>query len=98
VSLAASTGIHAPADVLKLLLVGADAAMTTSALLRHGPTYFRTLLDSLPTWLAARGYMSIAQAKGTLSLRNCPDPDALERANYIDMLATAPYAVDEIDH
>ena len=37
-SLAGTTGVHEGADALKLLLAGADVAMTTSALLRHGPT------------------------------------------------------------
>ncbi|HKI19819.1 MAG TPA: dihydroorotate dehydrogenase-like protein, partial [Isosphaeraceae bacterium] len=71
ISLAASTGVHTSEDVLKLLLVGADVTMTTSALLRHGPAYLRTLLDGLPTWLEQRGYGSIEQVKGSLSLRNC---------------------------
>jgi len=41
VSLAASSGVHAGADVVKELLVGADVAMMTSALLRHGPGHVR---------------------------------------------------------
>ena len=38
-SLAATTGVHTGADVVKALLVGADVAMTTSAVLRHGPEH-----------------------------------------------------------
>lgn len=87
ISLAASTGVHTSDDVLKLLLVGADVTMTTSALLRHGPAYLRTLLDGLTTWLQERGYGSIKQVKGTLSRQHCPDPAAFERANYIKMIA-----------
>lgn len=88
ISLAASTGVHTSDDVLKLLLVGADATMATSALLRHGPTYFRTLLNGLTAWLEENGHSSIAQVKGILSRRNCPDPAAFERANYVNMIAT----------
>src|SRR3974390_1277083 len=36
-SLAATSGVHAPEDVIKLLLAGADVAMTTSAVLKKGP-------------------------------------------------------------
>ena len=36
-SLAATTGVHTAADVLKLLLAGADVTMMASALLRRGP-------------------------------------------------------------
>jgi len=95
ISLAASTGVQTSGDVLKLILVGADVVMTTSALLRHGPAYLRTLLDGLPAWLEERGYGSITQVKGTLNLRDCPDPAAFERANYVNMIASAPYTVDD---
>ena len=39
VSLAATSGVHSGADVVKGLLVGADVVMMTSALLRHGPEH-----------------------------------------------------------
>jgi dihydroorotate dehydrogenase (fumarate) len=95
ISLAASTGAQTSSDVLKLILVGADVVMTTTALLRHGPGYLRSLLEGLPAWLADRGYASIAQMKGTLSLKNCPDPSAFERASYVNMIASAPCTLDE---
>src|SRR2546421_1966035 len=38
-SLAASTGVHTAEDVAKVLLAGADVALMTSALLRHGPEH-----------------------------------------------------------
>jgi dihydroorotate dehydrogenase (fumarate) len=94
-SLAASTGVHTPEDVFKLLLVGADVTMTTSALLRHGPGYIRTLLDGLEARLAEKGYSSIGQMKGTLSHRSCPDPSAFERANYVKTIATSTHFRDE---
>jgi dihydroorotate dehydrogenase (fumarate) len=37
-SLAATTGVHTGLDAAKVLLAGADVAMMTSALLRHGPS------------------------------------------------------------
>jgi dihydroorotate dehydrogenase (fumarate) len=89
ISLAASTGVHTPDDVLKLLLVGADVAMTTSALLRYGPNYLRTLLDGLQARLVDMGYRSVAEMKGSLSRANCPDPAAFERANYIRTIAAS---------
>ncbi len=89
ISLAATSGLHTSEDMFKLLLVGADVTMTASALLRHGPGYIRTLLDELPKWLEQKGYRSIEQMKGILSRGNCPDPTAFERANYINLLATA---------
>lgn len=89
ISLAASTGVHTPEDVFKLLLVGADVTMTTSALLRHGPGYVRTLLDGLQAQLEEKGYGSIAQIQGILSQRNCPDPSSFDRANYVKLIAAS---------
>ena len=53
-------------DVVKLILAGADAAMTTAALLRHGPGHIETLVAGLETWLDERRYSSVARAKGSL--------------------------------
>ena len=86
VSLAATTGVHTAADVLKLLLAGADATMLASALFRHGPDHLRTLLEGVRVWLEEKEYVSIEQMKGSVSQQNCPDPGAFERANYIKTL------------
>lgn len=36
--------------------------------------------------LEQKGYRSVAEMKGTLSMRNCPDPTAFERANYLKLV------------
>jgi dihydroorotate dehydrogenase (fumarate) len=36
--------------------------------------------------MKARDYESVAQMKGSLSQRACPDPDAFERVNYMKAL------------
>jgi dihydroorotate dehydrogenase (fumarate) len=82
-SLAATSGVHTSDDVVKLLLAGADVAMTTSAVLKHGPGVITDLLVGLRSWLEEKEYVSVAQMKGSLSQRNSPDPAAFERANYI---------------
>ena len=38
-SLAATTGVHTAADVIKLVMAGADVAMSASALLHQGPAW-----------------------------------------------------------
>jgi dihydroorotate dehydrogenase (fumarate) len=73
-------------DALKLLLVGADVVMATSALLKHGPQRLRQLTDGLRSWMEQHGYASVEQLKGSLSRENCPDPSAYERANYMRSL------------
>jgi dihydroorotate dehydrogenase (fumarate) len=85
-SLAATGGAHTPEDVLKLVLAGADCVMLASSLLRKGPAHVTGLLRGVETWMRERDYESVAQMKGSLSQRACPDPDAFERANYMKAL------------
>ena len=91
-SLAATTGIWTGADVVKALLVGADVAMMTSALLHHGPDHVAAVETELASWLETRGYTSVAEARGSVSYATTDDPSAFERANYISTLRswTAP--------
>jgi dihydroorotate dehydrogenase (fumarate) len=90
VSLAASTGVHTATDVVKVLLAGADVAMMTSALLRNGPDYLRSLEVRLRDWMDRHGYETLDQLRGRLSQRSVPDPAAFERANYLKTLASHP--------
>jgi dihydroorotate dehydrogenase (fumarate) len=90
ISLAASTGVHTAEDVLKVLLAGADVAMMTSALLRHGPDHLRPLEVGLHDWMNRHHYETVDQLRGRASQRSVPDPAAFERANYIKTLASHP--------
>ena len=85
-SLAASSGVHDPADVAKVVLAGADVAMTTSALLRRGPSHVGVLVDGLRDWLHGRGYGSVSEARGAVSQATAADPEAFERAQYLQTL------------
>jgi len=85
-SIAASTGVEGPEDVMKYILTGADVVMTTSSLLRYGPEHLSTLVSGLRAFLEVGGYDSVGQARGALSHRDCGNPAAYERANYLQVL------------
>ena len=85
-SLAASSGVHDGADVLKLLLAGADVVMTTSALLQHGPENLRVMERFITDWMVERDYESVNQLRGSVSRGNVPDPQVYERANYYQVI------------
>ena len=85
-SLAATTGVHTGLDAAKVLLAGADVAMMTSALLRHGPGHVRTVEREFVAILAERDYGSVAQLRGSMSRSSMPDPEGFERANYMRTL------------
>ena len=91
-SLGATRGVHTPIEVVKYVMAGADAVMTTSALLKNGVGYLSTLHDGLKAWMDVHGYESVTQMKGSMSQRNVADPTAFERANYIKTLES--YKVD----
>lgn len=92
VSLAATSGVHSGTDVLKALMVGADVAMMTSALLLHGPGHVRAVEEELRAWMEDREYESVAQLRGSANQAAVEDPSAFERANYMTTLHswTAP--------
>jgi dihydroorotate dehydrogenase (fumarate) len=86
VSLAASTGVETADEIVKYLLAGADVVMTTSALLRRGPSYVGTLLSELRSWLSARDLRSLDQIRGLLSHQKAVETVAPERADYLAIL------------
>jgi dihydroorotate dehydrogenase (fumarate) len=85
-SLAATGGVHRMEGVIKLLLAGADVTLMASVLLINGPEFLRTLLLDVARWIDDHEYSSVEQLKGSMSRGNCPDPSALERANYTQAL------------
>lgn len=86
-SLAASTGVEGADEIVKYLLAGADVVMTTSALLRRGPSYMGTFLSDLRAWLSARDFRSLGQVRGRLSHQRAAQTAAApERADYLEIL------------
>jgi len=85
-SLSATGGVHTPDDAIKALLAGAHTIQLVSVLLKNGPRYLYTLLQGVRKWMEDHGYESVDQLRGALNQRRCPDPSALERANYIRVL------------
>jgi dihydroorotate dehydrogenase (fumarate) len=86
VSLAATSGVESGTDVVKALMAGADVAMTTSALLRHGPEHIGVLEAELVRWLDEHEYESVGQLRGSASHATAPDAAGFERANYMRTL------------
>jgi dihydroorotate dehydrogenase (fumarate) len=88
-SLAATSGVHGPDDVIKLLMVGSDVVMLCSTLLRNGVSHLRYIERGLFDWMEEHEYESVAQMKGSMSQLRCPDPTAFERAQYMRAVKNA---------
>jgi len=89
-NLAATSGIHRASDVLKMLMAGADVTMLCSALIRHGVRQVGVIERDLVAWMEEHEYTSVTQLKGSLSQKNCADPSAFERAQYMKAISQFP--------
>jgi dihydroorotate dehydrogenase (fumarate) len=98
VDLAASGGVHAAQDVLKLLMAGANVTMLASELLLHGVDQLRTIRQNLVAWMEEHEYASVTQMRGSMCQTRVAEPAAFERAHYLRTVGTfsltSPLAVD----
>jgi len=84
--LAITGGVHCAQDVIKSVMAGASAVQMVSALLTYGPELLVRIRKDILHWLEVHQYSSLAQAKGSMSLTNTPNPAAFERGNYMRIL------------
>lgn len=85
-SIAISGGVHSVEDIVKGIMSGADVVQVVSSLLKYGPSHIGSLISGLEHWLEDHEYESVAQMRGSMSLKYCPDPTVFERANYLRIL------------
>lgn len=85
-SMAITSGIHTPENVLQAIMAGADVTNVCSLLLKSSIAKIDWLLKSVTWWMEEHEYESIEQMKGSLSQRSVAEPGAFERANYMKAL------------
>lgn len=81
--IAASTGIHDTAGVIKMLLAGATVTQLCSTLYLNGLDHIKLILDNLDTWMKEHEFEDIASMRGKLSSMNSENPELYERIQYI---------------
>jgi len=79
-------GISDGSDMIKMLLAGASAVQVVSAIYRNKASHITGMIDLLDEWMDVRGYKTIEDFKGRLSMKNSKDPYAYKRAQYVDIL------------
>lgn len=85
-SLACSGGVHSPLDAIKAVMAGAHAVQLVSALLEREPAYLQTVRTGMEHWMEEHEYSSLSQMHASMSHQKSPNPQALERANYMRIL------------
>jgi dihydroorotate dehydrogenase (fumarate) len=84
--LAATSGIHTGTDVIKMLMVGANATMLCSSLLKHGINHVKNIEDHMKQWMREHDYKSVSEMQGSMSQQKTGNPSSFERAQYMNAI------------
>lgn len=85
-SICSNTGIYSGADVVKMILAGADCVQIVSTVYKNKVEYITTMLNELQAWMETKNYKKLEDFRGKLSNKNLNDPFIYKRAQYIDLL------------
>ena len=85
--LAASTGIHDGAGVIKQLLAGANVVQVASVFYKNGKVQLATMLDELSKWMDQKGFKTIDEFRGKMSQAKINNPAAYERMQFMKYFA-----------
>jgi dihydroorotate dehydrogenase (fumarate) len=81
--LAASTGVHDGAAVVKAILAGAKAVQAVSALYKGGAGAIGTMLKDLQAWMDRHGFKTLADFRGRMSQAESENPAVYERVQFM---------------
>ena len=85
---ALTSGVHNGKDIVKAIMAGASAVMTTSELIDEGIPRAAAMLQEFEQWVIIHEYDSVEQMRGVLSQKKVEHPAAFERANYMKALTS----------
>jgi dihydroorotate dehydrogenase (fumarate) len=85
--IAASTGVHDGAGVIKQLLAGAKAVQITSCLYKHGTGILPDMLKFIENWMGKHGYKTTDEFIGKMSFKATDNPAAYERVQFMKHFA-----------
>ncbi len=87
IPISASTGVHSAADVVKMLLVGAQVVQVASALYVRKRQHLATMLNDLDAWADRHGVGALEDIRGSLSAREPAAREALGRLQHLKALS-----------
>lgn len=85
--IAASTGVHDGAAVIKQILAGARAVQISSVLYKNGFSRIKTMLEELEKWMDSKGFNRIEDFYGKMSIKEIDNPAAYERVQFMKHFA-----------
>ncbi len=81
--LAASTGVHDGAALIKQILAGANAVQVASTVYKNGKGQIGEMLKTLEAWMEKKGYSSLSDFRGKMSQAKSSNPAAYERVQFM---------------
>ena len=81
-----SNGIYSGADVIKMIMAGADCVQVVSTLYKNKIDHVSVMLKDITAWMEKKSYKSLSDFRGKLSEKSINDPFIYKRAQYIDLL------------
>lgn len=85
--LAASTGVHDGAGVIKQLLAGAAAVQVCSALYQQGIRHVGAMVDEVRAWMERHNFAAVDEFRGRMSQKASDNPAAYERVQFMKAAA-----------
>ncbi len=82
-----STGIHEGVDVLKNILVGANAVQVVSTIYKNGMEHIQKMINDLTELMDEHNFESISGITGKLNQKNSSNPEMFERAQFMKYYA-----------
>jgi dihydroorotate dehydrogenase (fumarate) len=81
--LAASTGVHDGAGMVKQILAGARAVQAVSTFYKNGSGRAAAMVADLGSWMDRHGYTTIGDFRGKMSQAESEDPSVYERVQFM---------------
>jgi dihydroorotate dehydrogenase (fumarate) len=85
--IAASTGVHAGAHVVKQLLAGAKAVQVASAVYKNGTPVITEMIRFLEEWMTRHQFAKTSDFIGKMSFKEAENPAAYERVQFMKHFA-----------
>lgn len=87
-TICANSGILSGADIIKVILAGADAVQVVSAMYLNRIEVIKYMLEDVVKWMDGKGYKDLDSFRGKLSRKNSPNKLPYHRAQYMDFMMT----------
>jgi dihydroorotate dehydrogenase (fumarate) len=83
--ISASSGIHKPETMIKMILAGAKTVQLSSVLYKNGLEVIRKMVSELEAWMNKHKFESIDAFCGKLSQSNISDKASYERVQFMKL-------------